>query len=128
MVTAALRGVLAQRLMRRLCDKCKRRTDLTASAAADLGLPDKAATIYEPVGCSACYDVGYQGRLPIHEWFEVSRAIRELIAHRASVDDLRAASAKEGQRTMREAAVERVLRGETSVEEAHRLTKEAEEG
>jgi type IV pilus assembly protein PilB len=128
MITAALRGVLAQRLLRRLCDKCKTPRKITASECADLKSPQlEGLETFEPTGCPACFEAGYQGRLPIHEWFSVTRSVRELIARKASVDELRAASAKEGLKSMRDSALEKVSRGETSIEEVLRVTREQTE-
>jgi len=128
MITAALRGVLAQRLMRRLCAKCKRPHQLTDREATELGLAVKAgASFFEPGGCEACFNTGYQGRLPIHEWFEVTRGVRELVARKASVDELRAASAAGGLKSMRQTALDRAAAGETSLDEVLRLTREQSE-
>ena len=127
MVTAALRGVLAQRLMRRLCPKCKRPHKLSAEETAEIGAAAAKASCFEPVGCDSCFNTGYQGRVPIHEWFEVTRSVRELVSRRASVDELRAASAAAGLKTMRQAALEKALSGDTSFEEVARLTREQSE-
>jgi type II secretory ATPase GspE/PulE/Tfp pilus assembly ATPase PilB-like protein len=125
MVTAALRGVLAQRLLRRLCDKCKRKQTLTKKQVADMGLGLSADTTYfEPAGCPNCFNTGYSGRLPIHEWLAVNRAVREGIARKASVDELRVAADTEGLKNMRQAALEKAARGETSLEEVLRVTRE----
>ncbi|MBI3548221.1 MAG: Flp pilus assembly complex ATPase component TadA [Elusimicrobia bacterium] len=125
MITAALRGVLAQRLMRRLCDKCKKRQTLTARQLKEYGLTAaEGAAFFEPAGCGACFNTGYSGRLPIHEWLPVNRQVRELIIQKASVDDLRAAMTADGMRSMRQVAMEKAATGETTIEEMLRLTRE----
>jgi type IV pilus assembly protein PilB len=123
MIAAALRGVLAQRLMRRLCDSCKRPHKLTAQQLGEFGLPEKAE-VFEPVGCAACSHLGYSRRFGIHEWMPITRAVRELILNRGSVDDLRVAAALDGYKSMRQVAIEKVALGETSVEEMLRVTRE----
>jgi type IV pilus assembly protein PilB len=123
MIAAALRGVLAQRLLRRLCPACKKPHTLTAKQLSDLGLSAGAAC-HEPVGCPACGNTGYAGRLPIHEWMPVTKAVRDLILEKASADALRAAATADGYRSMRRAALEQVELGETSVEEMLRVTRE----
>ncbi len=129
MIAAALRGVLAQRLLRRLCDRCKVARPLTEKAARELGFEVPAGEGYrEPRGCESCFHTGYQGRIPIHEWMSVSREVRELIVRKASLDDLRAAADLEGLKSMRQAAVEKASLGETSLDEVLRVTREQAEG
>jgi type II secretory ATPase GspE/PulE/Tfp pilus assembly ATPase PilB-like protein len=72
----------------------------------------------------ACGNTGYAGRLPIHEWMPVTKAVRDLILEKASADALRAAATADGYRSMRRAALEQVELGETSVEEMLRVTRE----
>jgi len=129
MIAAALRGVLAQRLMRRLCDRCKKPRTVTAAEAKELGGVVPSGQGYcEPKGCEACFQTGYSGRIPIHEWMSVTREVRELIVRKASLDDLRAAVALDGLKTMRQSAVDKASTGETSLEEVLRLTREQADG
>lgn len=129
MVTAALRGVLAQRLLRRLCEKCRRPVSYPPERLREVGVaPDGRETWFEPGGCPACLGTGYQGRFAIHEWLPVNRAVREMILRRAGADELRAAMAAEGLRTMRQSALERAASGETSLEDVLRVTREQVEG
>ena len=129
MIAAALRGVLAQRLLRRLCDRCKRPRPVGADEAAELGIIDpKAGSYSEPVGCETCFHTGYLGRIPIHEWMSITRTVRELIVRKASLDELRAAANQEGLNSMRQAAIEKASKGETSLDEVLRVTREAAEG
>jgi type II secretory ATPase GspE/PulE/Tfp pilus assembly ATPase PilB-like protein len=125
MITAALRGVLAQRLLRRLCDRCKKPSEVTPDELKELGLTGADARSFcAPVGCAACFHSGYLGRFPIHEWMPVNAAVRALIARKASVDELRAAAASDGMRSMRQSALDRARKGETSLEEVLRVTRE----
>ena len=127
MIAAALRGVLAQRLLRRLCDKCKRPLQLSGKQLTELGLPAIAGACFEPVGCRACFNTGYAGRIAIHEWMPVTRAVRELIMRKASVDELRAAVDSEGFKSIRRTAIDKAMAGETSLEEVLRMAREQTE-
>ncbi|MBI3289119.1 MAG: Flp pilus assembly complex ATPase component TadA [Elusimicrobia bacterium] len=129
MIAAALRGVLAQRLLRRLCDRCKKPHQISERQAKELGIAASAKTSYcEAQGCEFCFQTGYQGRIPIHEWMSVTRSVRELIVRKASLDELRAAASQEGLKTMRQAAVEKASNGETSLDEVLRVTREQADG
>ena len=129
MIAAALRGVLAQRLLRRLCDRCKAPRPLNAVEADELGLAGvPGGGFHEPRGCDACFKTGYLGRIPIHEWMSVTRTVRELIVRKASLDELRAAANQEGLKSMRQAAIDKAALGETSIEEVLRVTREQTEG
>jgi len=129
MIAAALRGVLAQRLLRRLCERCKKPRAATAEQAVEMGLRlPPGGKFFEPHGCDACFSTGYSGRIPIHEWMSVGRAVRELIVRKASLDELRAAANKDGLKTMSQAALEKAAAGVTSLDEVLRLTREQTEG
>jgi type II secretory ATPase GspE/PulE/Tfp pilus assembly ATPase PilB-like protein len=124
MITAALRGVLAQRLMRRLCERCRKPAKPPKDVVKELGLTaDEAARAFEPGGCAACFQSGFTGRLPIHEWMPVNNKVRELIVRKAPVDEMRAAAREDGLKTMRQAALDKALAGETSLDEVLRLTR-----
>lgn len=123
MIAGALRGVLAQRLLRRLCDKCKRPHKLTEAESTGLGVPPKGGgKCFEPVGCPACFKSGYAGRIAAYEWLSASRSIREMIIKKASIDELRTAAESEGMRNLRQSALEKAWAGETSLEEVLRMT------
>jgi type IV pilus assembly protein PilB len=129
MIAAALRGILAQRLLRRLCDRCKKPTTCSEQQLKELGfVPPAGAAYCEPQGCESCFKTGYAGRIPIHEWMSVTRAVRELIVRKASLDELRTAVNLEGLKTMRQAAIEKASCGETSLDEVLRVTREQVEG
>jgi type IV pilus assembly protein PilB len=123
MIAAALRGVLSQRLMRRLCDKCKRPQKFTDEQRREFNISG-AQNYYEPVGCPACFNTGYSGRFAIHEWLAVSGTIRGLIVNKASVDELRKAAVAEGFKSIRQTAMDKAVIGDTSLEEVFRLTRE----
>ncbi len=118
MVGAAVRLVLAQRLVRRLCDQCKKPMEtavhgLAGHEAAIL----KGATIYEPAGCDACEHSGYRGRKGLFEALIVTEPLEELIANKASVVDIRQMAQQQGMKTLREAGLKLAAAGETSLAE-----------
>jgi type IV pilus assembly protein PilB len=129
MIAAALRGVLAQRLLRRLCDRCKKPQSITERQAKELGFSIPSGGVYcEPQGCETCFQTGYAGRIPIHEWMSITRGVRELIVKKAPLDELRAAVNSEGLKTMSQAALEKAASGETSLDEVLRVTREQADG
>jgi type IV pilus assembly protein PilB len=120
-IASALRLVLAQRLIRRLCPDCKRAESREAARIAGLG-PDAqvldGATTFVPVGCPACLHTGYRGRIAIHEALAVNAAIEELILTRAPAAAVRSAARAAGMRTLRQSALRLAAGGLTSIDEA----------
>jgi type IV pilus assembly protein PilB len=123
-VASSLRLIVAQRLVRRLCAKCKRpmTRDGNISAAyrsmiAQIDAMRQGTPIYEPVGCASCGSSGYRGRTGIFEVLRVTPAIEELILARATASDVRVRARAEGMRTLRDAGLVKVLAGETSLAE-----------
>ncbi|MBI5597693.1 MAG: Flp pilus assembly complex ATPase component TadA [Elusimicrobia bacterium] len=128
LISAALAGVMAQRLVRRLCPRCKAPHRPTAQEREALGAALPAgASFFDAPGCDACAKTGYSGRFAIHEWFAGDRAARELILRRASADELREAGLKAGMATLQADALQRAAAGETSLGEVVRVTRESEE-
>lgn len=124
LLAAALRGIMAQRLLRKLCLKCRRPHQLTPAETRALGaLAAGGGRAMEAVGCSDCFGTGYAGRLAIHEWMPVTKAIRELVIRGASTDDVLDAARREGMKTLQESAWERAVAGETSLDEIVRMTR-----
>ena len=128
LVASSLRGVLAQRLVRRLCPACRRGH---APDAAELRLlrngggGDAAAPLlYTAQGCEACAQTGYQGRTGIFELFLVDDDARRLVHDRASEAELAAHAKKIGMRNLREDGLRWVRSGETSLEEVLRVSRE----
>ena len=123
LLASSLLGVLAQRLARKLCPACRR---------PDEPLPDErmafdgaeVPVIYRPVGCTECNGAGYRGRTGIYELFQVDETVRTMIHGRAAEQDLKTYAHKQGMLTMRQDGLRRVLRGETSLEEVWRVTRE----
>jgi type IV pilus assembly protein PilB len=125
LVASALRLVIAQRLVRRLCRNCRVAVPPKSNRARALLEPLAAhnrdllhhATIYEAGGCRECGDSGYRGRVGIFEALRVTEPLEDLIISRASASAIRVQARREGMRTLREAGLRKVLEGETSIAE-----------
>ncbi|HKJ93512.1 MAG TPA: ATPase, T2SS/T4P/T4SS family [Longimicrobiales bacterium] len=117
LVAGGLIGVLAQRLVRRLCTRCRRPVTLSGDALARFGLPRRPADAYEAVGCPRCRDTGYRGRVGIFELLVVDAGIRKLILGGAAADAIREAARAAGCVPLSHDAWRRVRQGLTTVEE-----------
>jgi len=122
LLASSLIGVVAQRLLRRLCPACAR-----AAAAGDfdrLVVESRAdvSNVKAAMGCAACRQTGYRGRLGIFELLLVDETIRRHIQARATAAEIGVAAAANGMRTLREDGAAKVLAGVTSVDEVQRVT------
>lgn len=121
LVSSSVVGVVAQRLVRRICPECRKAYKPVHSEMMLLKLRE-SQPIYKGDGCSACNQTGYKGRTAIHEVMPVAKEIRELIEKRASNDQLRHMSEKTGTLTLRESCIRLVLNGITTTQELVRMT------
>jgi type IV pilus assembly protein PilB len=125
LVGSALDCVLAQRLARRLCSKCKEpyQPSRESLAANRFPWPEEAEvpTLYRAVGCGACSKTGYKGRLALHEVMSISEDIERLAVDRASADTIARVAQDQGMTTLRNDGLEKVLLGHTSIEEILRV-------
>lgn len=125
MVASSISGIVAQRLVRRLCRRCARPVVYEPHApeivALNLNLTEELAA-FEPVGCSHCHNTGYRGRVAIFELMLVNDDLRELIAQRASLASLRQEAMRLGLRPLRFDGLDKVRQGLTSVAEVLRVT------
>jgi general secretion pathway protein E len=124
LVKATLRGVMSQRLVRILCDSCKRAVPTQMPGWLELVQPfaiPAPAQVYEAVGCKACRDTGYRGRRGIYEVLVNTPAVQDEIVTRINTARLRDVAISEGMRSLRISGAERVARGETTVEEVMRV-------
>jgi type II secretory ATPase GspE/PulE/Tfp pilus assembly ATPase PilB-like protein len=115
-------GVVAQRLVRKLCPQCK--TPYTPDPGTRRLLDmtgDDTRPVYQPVGCTRCDNIGYKGRVAIMELFKLDAEIDELIARRATGREIRSAASAKGFRTLADDAISRVMMGQTSLEEISRV-------
>jgi type IV pilus assembly protein PilB len=113
-------GIIAQRLVRRLCPHCRKGRPVYEHEANYLKIPaaDRARQmIFEPVGCRLCNGVGYYGRIGVYEIMEISPRLRGLIASRAPTDAIREVAIEEGMMTLQESTRQLVLDGTTSLQE-----------
>ncbi|HET9949239.1 MAG TPA: ATPase, T2SS/T4P/T4SS family [Longimicrobiales bacterium] len=116
-------AVVALRLVRRLCDACKRRHDPSDGPSREGKLAERIgiAPVYRPVGCRTCAGTGYVGQVPIAEIFTLAPALRPLVSAGGGDEELARAARRNGMRTLAEAALARVASGETTVEEVERV-------
>ena len=122
---SALNCVLAQRLVRKICPHCKRRAEVSDRLLEDSGLDsDRYASFafYDGAGCIECNGTGYRGRLAIAELLNLSDNIRQLIIDRRSAAEIKRAAKAEGMRFLREAALQKVFAGETSLRDINKVT------
>ena len=122
--TAVLRGVMAQRLVRRLCLTCRRAEAAHPELIRRFNLraerPGEPVMLYHPVGCPACRGTGYWGRLAIAEFLEPDETIRRLIFSRADSTEIEKAAIAAGMVPMFRAGIEAALAGDTTIEEVAR--------
>ena len=121
LVASSLIGVIAQRLVRVLCERCKQPYTPPADVLQRLGAPELAADgqvpVFRPVGCDMCTKIGYRGRSGIFEIMVADDAIQNLITRHASIADIKAQAVKGGMWTLAEDGLEKVIQGITSPEE-----------
>ncbi len=124
LVGAAVRGVLAQRLVRRLCSHCKKKAEATEEMREYLvmqGIDPESA--WEAVGCPRCRNNGYSGRVGIYELLTVDDQLRDIIARNPNVAEFRRMCIERGMVTLRQDGLRKVALGLTSVEEVIRVTE-----
>jgi general secretion pathway protein E len=127
LIQATLIGVLAQRLVRKTCKYCKESFLIDADKLAEQGLAvgqKGMLKLYRGKGCEKCRGTGYLGRTCVLELMPFSDAIRRLIHENVDVDNIRRKACEEGMRTLRESAVEKLLKGITTYQEVQRVTWE----
>jgi type IV pilus assembly protein PilB len=125
LVASAVRGMLAQRLIRKICPKCKQPSELTDAEMRALGInagQAAAASIARGSGCESCRHGGYRGRAGIFEIFVVDDEIRHMINDRATTLQLKKRARESGMRTMREDGIRKVLAGMTTADEVISVT------
>jgi len=122
---SALNCVLAQRLVRCICTKCRRPATVSVELLQESGLDPALAqsrTFYEGAGCIDCGGTGYKGRMAICELLDLSDRIREMILERKPTSEIKKQARDEGMRFLRESAVETVMRGVTTLREINKVT------
>jgi type IV pilus assembly protein PilB len=125
LVGSALECVLAQRLARRLCPKCKQAYVPSRESLAELSVPldadEPVPTLHRPVGCSACSQTGYKGRIALHEVMAVTEDVERLAIERASAMTIGRTAREQGMTTLREDGLAKAWAGHTSLAEVLRV-------
>jgi general secretion pathway protein E len=126
LLTSTVNGILAQRLVRKLCPECKQPYSASPELINEMQLrrfaPDGDIILYHPVGCPACAGLGYRGRVAIIEFLPMSNAIsKSIMAHEdaGAIQDL---AVSEGMMTLYENGLDKVMQGITTLEEILRVT------
>ena len=130
LVASSIEALVAQRLVRRLCDECKNPVRPDDVFLDEVAFPKEKlgdGTIYEPVGCETCRGTGFNGRTGIYEVLTITDAIRALVVAREPSSAIKNQGLKEGMHTLREDGWEKVLAGTTTIEEVLRVSEEDEE-
>lgn len=132
LITSTVSGVLAQRLVRKLCPHCRRPAAHSHTAVKrfrfDALLPVEQPTLFEPVGCEQCRGTGYLGRTSIHELFVLDDNAQNAILEGADAGALHRVARRSGMRTLYEDGLLKAARGLTSLEEVLRVTQDQERG
>ena len=125
LVASSVRSIMAQRLVRRLCNNCKQPGELTETELRALRIEPgqlQETQVMKPVGCEQCRQIGYKGRMGIFEIFIIDDEVRHMINKRSSTLMIRQRARELGMRTLREDGVRKVLAGLTSAEEVISIT------
>lgn len=125
LVAESIRLIVAQRLVRKICQKCKEEEKVPLRALVDVGfLIEEAKTVkcLRGKGCPACNGIGYRGRIALFEVMTVTNELRELILQGAPASEIKKAAVRSGMRTLRMAGLTKVKEGITSIEEVLRVT------
>lgn len=128
MIATTVVGILAQRLVRRLCDHCKTPTELKGSVLKEMQIDkiagDRDVQLYAPVGCPHCGGKGYKGRLAITEFIAMEDTVRQKILAKATAQEIAAVARAAGMRTLYEDGILKAISGLTTIEEVLRVTQD----
>ena len=130
LITAALEGIIAQRLVRKICQKCKTQYEPTEEQLMEVGLTPEQVTdkkFYYGKGCGNCNNTGYKGRIGIYEIMQFNDELCDLVMNQASTNVLRKAALKNGMTLLRENGLAAIYEGTTTIDEVARETLSAEE-
>ena len=125
LVSSAVDGVLAQRLVRKLCERCKVSYEPTHEALKEAHIPLLAdgslPTLFKAAGCAHCANTGYRGRMAVHEVMTMSEEIERLTVERRSSEEIGRMARDQGMMTLRQDGILKVINGQTSIEEIFRV-------
>lgn len=125
LVCSAVNTIIAQRLLRKICLKCKEPASVPVERLVDLGIPQEVASqlkLFKGRGCQACGNSGYKGRMAVYEVMDFTPTLKDMVLANCNGNELKRAAIKEGMRTLRVAALQKVAEGITTLEEAVALT------
>jgi len=126
LITSTVQCFIAQRLVRKLCIRCRKSSRLSPAMAREFGEEmvgtDQGIEIYERQGCDACHQTGYSGREAIYEFLVITDDLRQLILQRATADEIKARAMVDGMTTLRQSGWEKVKQGLTTLQEVMRVT------
>jgi len=125
LVAASTNMILAQRLARKICNSCKEEITVPRQALVDVGFaPDesKGLSCYQGKGCMECNDTGYRGRVALYEVMPITEDIKDAILQGASVNEMKELGRKHGMKTLREAGLQKIREGMTTIPEIMRVT------
>lgn len=124
LTAATILGILAQRLVRKLCPHCKQQTQMNEQQWEHLTfdyMMDMPETMYKALGCEVCRQTGYKGRVGIYEFMPVSLELKSIISANGTLNDMKAQAKKEGVEPLRIAGARKVIEGMTTLEEVLRV-------
>ncbi len=127
LVSASVILVLAQRLVRKICVHCKEKQEVSETALLKIGFPPETInnlTCYMGMGCPACNNTGYKGRIALYEVMPVKEELKELILQGASATEIKKEAVRLGMVTLRKSGLKKVMEGITTIEEVMRVTFE----
>jgi type II secretory ATPase GspE/PulE/Tfp pilus assembly ATPase PilB-like protein len=125
LIASSLILTVAQRLCRRVCPECREQYKVPKEALSKLDIKtDKEIVGYKAVGCKKCNQTGYLGRMGTLEVLEIDDTIKDMILEHASSDEIKEYAKSKGMKTLRENAIQKFLKGQTTVEEVIRITSE----
>ena len=125
LIANCARAILAQRLVRKLCQHCLADADISPGALVQLGISPEETADFEPKrakGCKQCHNTGYKGRIAIYEVLIVTQEIGEFILNGASATELKREAIRQGMKTLRMSVLEHLRNGITSIDEVVRVT------
>jgi type II secretory ATPase GspE/PulE/Tfp pilus assembly ATPase PilB-like protein len=122
LISSSVIGILAQRLVRKICEKCKEKYSPDESVLRDLAISPKEQ-FYRGKGCSECKNTGYRGRIGIFELLMIDDSIKKMINEKASSDQIMDKAISAGMKTLRNDGLEKAVKGITTAEEVLRATK-----
>jgi type IV pilus assembly protein PilB len=123
LISSTIRGILAQRLVRVLCDRCKEQYEPTEDLLDSLNIQeDEEGTFFKPIGCTHCKNTGYKGRAGVYELLIPNTEIEDMVIKMAPSHEIERVAVQQGMVTLSEAAKRHVLSGKTSYEEVMRVS------